>query len=124
MKDYTPTDNCCYIVSEAWTDQPFDIETHYEYMFVPAPKLFKRNSWGGSKKEAEFYYVRRLKEIRTRKLMFPAVDKRHFTLTLSYASSETDSGKREFIVKVIHDQNMPYDDDFKDGLFKKLKRDI
>jgi len=122
MSDYTPADNCCYLVREEWPNLPFDDVTHHSYLFVPSTKIFKRNSWEEAKKDAEFYYARRLKEIRVRKLMFPAVDNKRFTLTLSYAASETDIEKKEFVIDVTHDLNMPYDDDFKNGLFNKLKR--
>lgn len=121
MSDYTVTDNGCYIVREEWPDQPFDGGKYHEYMFAPSMKIFKANSWEKSKKDAETYYFKRLKEIRVRKLMFPAIDKNQFILTLLYAETDKDINEKEFIIQVINAQNMPYDEDFKNGLFKELK---
>jgi hypothetical protein len=112
-----------YLVREEWPDQPFDPVTHHDYIFVPPLKIFKKHTGQESKKEAEFYYAKRLKEIRVRKLMFPAMDKKQFTLTLAYADAEADICNKEVVIKVANEKNLPFDEDFKNGLFRVLPRE-
>ena len=49
----TLTDKGYYLVREDWPDQPYDSVTHFDYIFVTPLKIFKRNTWQDSKKEAE-----------------------------------------------------------------------
>ena len=119
IDNHSLTDGGYFLVREHWPDQTYDSVTHYDYIFVTPLKMFKKNTWRESKKEAELYYARRIKDIRVRKLMFPELDKKHFTLTLSYAELEVDIGHKESKIEETNERNMPYNEDLKDGLFRK-----
>jgi len=120
MTEHTPTDSCWYIVRETWPDQVIDLHQSREYMFFSPVKTFHCNTWQESKKAAETFYGERNKLITLRKLMFPDIDIQHFTITLSFAESESKIGQNEILLEEANENIISKSEDFKAGLFRRL----